>query len=1045
MHIVSDCYYWSSSLDTVNPLQAYRFLGTSTSNEIGFNNRCYGLSLRPVRSSLQNVSYTITATAHPEEGGTITGAGDYIIGDTCTLTAIPNGNCVFANWKENGVVVSTDASYSFMVTRDRNLVAHFVNPDTQSFVDLGLPSGTLWANCNVGANSPEEAGDYFAWGETLPKNKYGWDTYSHCVFDAWYNAFGITKYTYFNYYDNTDSLSVLQPIDDAATNHLGNESRMPTQEEWQELMDNCTSVWTTQNGVEGMRFTGPSGDSIFLPGAGTPLDPNDNGYYWSSSLTYDFNSYYSNIYVNWRFAFDLAITPDGCSLDSMAMPRCQGCSVRAVYTEPITYDINATANMAEGGTVTGSGTYGYGQTCTLTATPNDGYSFLYWTTATGEILSTDTNYSFTVTEDADFVAYFYEGLACDITFALYNQWGDSWWGKYIMVTDENGASKRMTLESGFSVTYTIPFGHGSHPTLSWSGGLNCSFAVSYAFDGTVIYEGINDYGGSYEFEVDCSGAFPTYYSVTATANPAEGGTVSGGDTYTEGSTCTLTATANEGYTFMNWTQDGEEVSTNEAYSFTVTEDAAFVANFSLNSYNITVSASPTDGGTVSGGGIFDYGTTAIVSAVPNEDYRFSHWTNNGISVSSNANYSFTVTEDAMFVANFREFNPDEDIIQTTNLNNGWNWWSSYIELGNYSLTQLQDGLGTSGEMVKSQNDGYVSYLAGYGWYGSLSTINNESTYQIRASEACTVEMTGAVANPAEHPITLSSGWTWVGYPVPVSMAIDEALSGIEAQSGDMLKSQNDGFASYLAGFGWYGSLGILNPGMGLMYKSNNTSAMTLVYPNGGTRTDQKANQTTDNNHWQPNLNAYPDNMSVMAVVELDGNELQGEIYELAAFANGECRGSARLMYVKPLNRYMAFLTIAGDETAELYFSLYDTESGAVETQNFASLQYETNSVVGSFAEPYVIRFRSTTGVDEWANRLQIFPNPVERGQKVSHGFNDVETGKVQVEIINVHGTIVETQRASSLQTITAPESAGVYTLRVTIEGMGTCYRKLVVK
>ena len=109
------------------------------------------------------------------------------------------------------------------------------------------------------------------------------------------------------------------------------------------------------------------------------------------------------------------------------------------------------------------------------------------------------------------------------------------------------------------------------------------------------------------------------------------------------------------------------------------------------------------------------------------------------------------------------------------------------------------------------------------------------------------------------------------------------------------------------------------------------------------------------------------------------------------------------------------------------------------------ITYVTNAVIGSFVEPYVVSFRGNMGIDEWVNSLQIFPNPVERGQKVSLGFNDVETGEVQVEIINVLGAIVETRRATSLQTITTPETAGVYTLRITVEGKGMCYRKLIVK
>ena len=390
--------------------------------------------------------------------------------------------------------------------------------------------------------------------------------------------------------------------------------------------------------------------------------------------------------------------------------------------------------------------------------------------------------------------------------------------------------------------------------------------------------------------------------------------------------------------------------------------------------------------------------------------------------------------------------PGTDITQATNFNAGWNWWSTYIELeGLDGLQMLQEGLGENGLMIKSQNDGYSSYLSGYGWYGSLTSINNESTYQVRTGSTYSVELTGPVTLPANHPITLHNGWNWVGYPVNASMTVADALAGITPQTGDMLKSQNDGYASYLEGFGWYGSLNNLYPGMGLMFKSNAGSEVTLVYPNGGTRSDLKANQTSENNHWQPNLNAYPENMTVMAIVELDGEELQGEQYELAAFANGEVRGSARLLYVEPINRYMAFLTVAGDEATELHFGLYNTETGVVETQCIASLQYETNAIVGSFAEPYVVSFRGNTGLAEWYNSVQVYPNPIEHNQLLTLGLNAEEASTMRIEIVNAFGAVVKTYYGATLKTITAPETTGVYTLRITVEGKGSCYRKLVVR
>ena len=163
------------------------------------------------------------------------------------------------------------------------------------YVDLGLPSGTLWATCNVGAEAPEDYGDYFAWGDTQPKDFYGWDTYQYGGFyeGEWGEFYGkLTKYcnsSYFGYNGFTDNLTTLLPEDDAATTNWGSDWRMPTKEEWQELYNNTTVTWTTQNGVNGRLFTASNGNSFFLPAAGYRYSSylgsaGSYGYYWSSSL-----------------------------------------------------------------------------------------------------------------------------------------------------------------------------------------------------------------------------------------------------------------------------------------------------------------------------------------------------------------------------------------------------------------------------------------------------------------------------------------------------------------------------------------------------------------------------------------------------------------------------------------------------------------------------------------------------------------------------------------------------------------------------------------
>ena len=167
--------------------------------------------------------------------------------------------------------------------------------DSHEWVDLGLPSGTLWATMNVGASSPEDYGDYFAWGETSPKSVYNWSTYKWCNG----SETTLTKYCTSSSLGTVDNLTELQPEDDAASVNWGSSWRMPTLAQLEELISECTWTWTTRNGVNGMLVTGPNGNSIFLPGAGAFADNEFGGdglvgYYWSRTI---FTSTPSHSYI----------------------------------------------------------------------------------------------------------------------------------------------------------------------------------------------------------------------------------------------------------------------------------------------------------------------------------------------------------------------------------------------------------------------------------------------------------------------------------------------------------------------------------------------------------------------------------------------------------------------------------------------------------------------------------------------------------------------------------------------------------------------------
>ena len=162
-------------------------------------------------------------------------------------------------------------------------------------VDLGLPSGLKWATCNVGADSPEDYGNYYAWGETetAPNDYYsGLDC----------STYGLS-FSQLQSQGYIDSEGNLTPSHDAATANWGGDWRMPTCDEMKELNNNCTWAWTTQNGVNGYKVTGPNGNSIFLPAAGYRYGSSlyyagEYGVYWSST-PYEYGSNFA-----WYLRFD---------------------------------------------------------------------------------------------------------------------------------------------------------------------------------------------------------------------------------------------------------------------------------------------------------------------------------------------------------------------------------------------------------------------------------------------------------------------------------------------------------------------------------------------------------------------------------------------------------------------------------------------------------------------------------------------------------------------------------------------------------------------
>lgn len=239
------------------------------------------------------------------------------------------------------------------------------------------------------------------------------------------------------------------------------------------------------------------------------------------------------------------------------------------------------------------------------------------------------------------------------------------------------------------------------------------------------------------------------YTISASANPSNGGTVSGGGTYTYGQSCTLTANHATGYTFVRWTKNGTQVSTNASYTFTVTGSASYVAHFQANSYTISVSADPSNGGTVSGGGTYTHGQSCTVHATASNGYTFTNWTVNGSQVSTNANYTFTVTSSLSLVAHFN-YNPQAP----TGAINGLFSVSATQQVW-FSQGNLQYKASTNTwRFATNQWD----YVGGTDWDGTISGSNNSN---ISSSYSGWIDLFGWGTSGYNHGAVCYQPWSTI--------------------------------------------------------------------------------------------------------------------------------------------------------------------------------------------------------------------------------------------------------------------------------------------
>jgi photosystem II stability/assembly factor-like uncharacterized protein len=308
--------------------------------------------------------------------------------------------------------------------------------------------------------------------------------------------------------------------------------------------------------------------------------------------------------------------------------------------------------------------------------------------------------------------------------------------------------------SGGVATGSGTYAEGSPATVSATP--NTGYTFQNWTEGTVIVSTNISYTFTVNGNRNLTANFnPIQYTITTSSNPVNGGTTSGGGLYNYSSTATVSASPNSGYEFSNWTENGNVVSSNNNYGFTVSGNRALIANFVLKKFTITISANPPDGGTVNGGGLFDFGQSISVLATPKSGYSFSNWTENGNVVSTSATYTFSVNGNRILIANFLiipalSVTPQIRNVPSTqgatnftvsNSTGGTMNWSSSSDAGWAQITNGINGVNSGTIEINYQANSGIARIATI-TVTSTGAIGSPATVQVQQEQYTDVETFG---------------------------------------------------------------------------------------------------------------------------------------------------------------------------------------------------------------------------------------------------------------------------------------------------------------
>jgi len=334
------------------------------------------------------------------------------------------------------------------------------------------------------------------------------------------------------------------------------------------------------------------------------------------------------VFVNWTDQDDNVVSDDAET--TFVMPESN--TTLTANFELIDYSVTVHVDPEEAGAVIGEGSYNMGDQVTVEATAAEGYEFVNWTDQDDIEMSDDEEYTFTMPAENVVLTANFEPLSFNLSLAVSPDGTGSVEGDGVYLFGEEVLIEAVP-ETGYAF-------------VSWTDA-----------DGDVVSDSPSESITMPAEDLTLTANFELAdYTLSLFAEPEEGGEVSGEGTYQMGDEVTVLASANEGYEFMNWTnQDDEVVADTEEYSFTMpAEDVTLIANFEQLSYTLSLSAEPETGGVLSGEGMYFFGEEVTVIAEANVEYEFEKWADeNGDEVSQEAVFTFTMpSEDLHLVAHF---------------------------------------------------------------------------------------------------------------------------------------------------------------------------------------------------------------------------------------------------------------------------------------------------------------------------------------------------------------------------------------------------------